>query len=41
MRSADKILAPRTVELVKDLIVLDLKNFLLLGKNVTEHQQFY
>ena len=41
MRSADKILAQRAVELVKDLIVLGLKNFLPLGKNVTEHQQLH
>ena len=41
MRFADKILAQRAVELAKDLIVLGLKNFLPLGKNVTEHQQFH
>ena len=38
MRFADKILVQRTVELVKDLSVLGLKIFFLLGKIMTEHQ---
>ena len=41
MRSADKTLVQRAVELVKDLSVLGLKIFFLLGKIVTEHQQLH
>ena len=37
----DKILGLRAVELVKNMVVLSLKNFLPLRKNVTEYWQFH